>query len=84
MVSIINVNGQVYTKDQPLKVRSRQEVYCDAEDLGEDMAGAPTNVPNGTPLYIMDWDELDSGTQTKLKSQIYIFSAGKQRWIPQL
>ena len=57
------------------------EAYANAADVLRGVL--PTNLPNGTPLYIIDWDLVSDNDRTKLQSQIHIYGADTHAWIPQ-
>lgn len=47
---------------------------------GSEFSRAPTNLPNGSRLYIIDWSDLDSAAQSAIGSQVLIWAEKRRKW----
>lgn len=40
-------------------------------------------IPNGMPIYLMDWKSLDSAAQAAAVSRVWMYDAQNGKWHPQ-
>ena len=66
----------VYSVDQGVTLSPIITVMME----GSEFTQAPTDLPNGSRLYILDWATLDSGTQSAIGSQVLLWAEKSRKW----